>query len=72
MNIDIKFNILYVPHMSNTTICYVLCKSVHMLKKNFLNGFHIIYVVSIIIAQLKWISCFLTELRLLFMPFSDQ
>ena len=37
---------------------------------NFL-GFRIIFVRSIINAHLKWISCFLTELRLLFMPFSE-
>ena len=46
-------------------------KTNHMQKQNsfFFNGFHNIFAVSIVVANLKRISCSLTELRQLFMPF---
>ena len=58
MNINIKFIILHVPHMSSTTVCYVLSKSVYVTryaKSNhmfiYFYGFGIIYVGSIIVAK---------------------
>ena len=37
----------------------------------FFNAFCNIFAASIVVANLKWISCSLTELRLLFMPFFE-
>ena len=47
-------------------------KTNHMQKTFFFfNGFRNIFAASIVVANLKGISCSLTELRLLFMPFFE-
>ena len=51
-------SLLYVTHYAKTN---------HM-QKIFFNGFRNIFAASIVVANLKRISCSLTELRLLFMP----
>ena len=56
-----------------TYICDPLRENQPYAKNHFFfNGFCTIFAASIVVANLKRISCSLTELRLLFMPFMSS
>ena len=66
----------FFVHFKNVFLVLLICDP---LRKNqpyakyffFFNGFHNIFTGSIVVANLKQISCSLTEVRLLFMPFFE-